>query len=145
MGQPIIIISGHGEYATGMKSAFELLAGANENFYFIDFTVEDTDETLRGKFNNIINKNMNTSILFFCDIMGGTPFKTAALIANEKENMEVIAGCNLVSLIEAKFQDDTTSIKELAEVIVNSSINSTCIFKKVKTTGVKYIKTEDGI
>ncbi|MBZ9686896.1 PTS sugar transporter subunit IIA [Clostridium estertheticum] len=143
--QTIIIISGHGEYATGMKSAFELLAGGNENLYFIDFTVEDTDETLREKFNNIININSNTSILFFCDIMGGTPFKTAALIANDKDNIEVIAGCNLVSLIEAKFQNDTTSIKELAKIVVNSSINSTCIFKKVKTTQVKNIKTEDGI
>ncbi|MBU3145146.1 PTS sugar transporter subunit IIA [Clostridium sp. CF012] len=141
----IIIISGHGEYATGMKSAFELLAGASENFCFIDFTVEDTEETLRDKFNNIINKNLNTAILFYCDIIGGTPFKAAALIANDKENMEVIAGCNLVSLIEAKFQDDTTSIKELAEMVVNSSINSACIFKKVKTTQVKNIKTENGI
>ncbi|MBW9158210.1 hypothetical protein G9F71_010930 [Clostridium sp. FP2] len=104
-----------------------------------------TDETLRVKFNTIINKNLSTSILFFCDITGGTPFKMAALIANDKDNMEVIAGCNLVSLIEAKFQDDTTSIKELAKVVVNSSINSTCLFKKIKTTGVKYIKTEDGI
>lgn len=141
----IIIISGHGEYATGMKSAFELLAGENENFYFVDFTIADTDETLREKFNNIINKNLNTPVLFFCDITGGTPFKTAALIANDKDHMEVIAGCNLVSLIEVKFLNDAKYIKELAQVVVNSSINSTCIFKKVKATQVKHIKTEDGI
>jgi N-acetylgalactosamine PTS system EIIA component len=143
--QAIIIVSGHGKYATGIKSSFELLAGINESINFIDFTVEDSDETLKEKFNKIINKNMNTSVLFFCDILGGTPFKTAALIANNKDNMEVIAGCNLGSLIEASFQIDNMSIKELAEATVNSSINSTCLFKKVKTTEIKHIEVADGI
>ena len=141
----IIIVSGHGNYATGMKSAFELLAGPNENFNFIDFTAEDSDETLRKKFSEEINKNMNAPILFFCDIIGGTPFKTAALIANDKDNMEVVAGGNLVSLIEASFQNDIMPIRELAEAVVNSSINSTSLFKKIKMAEVKYIETENGI
>lgn len=141
----IIIVSGHGNYATGMKSAFELLAGPNENFKFIDFTAEDSDETLRQKFSEEINKNMNAPILFFCDIIGGTPFKTAALIGNDKDNMEVVAGCNLVSLIEASFQNDSMTIRELAESVVNTSINSTSLFKKVKMAEVKYMETENGI
>jgi len=141
----IIIVSGHGNYATGMKSAFELLAGPNEDFKFIDFTAEDSDETLGQKFSEEINKNMNAPILFFCDIIGGTPFKTAALIANDKDNMEVVAGGNLVSLIDASFQNDSMPIRELAESVVNTSIASTSLFKKVKTTEVKYIETENGI
>ena len=141
----IIIVSGHGNYATGIKSAFELLAGPNENFSFIDFTTSDSEETLGLKFSREINKNMNAPILFFCDIIGGTPFKTAALIANDKDNMEVVAGCNLVSLIEASFQDENMPIRELAESVVNSSINSTSLFKKVKINEVKYVETESGI
>ena len=141
----IIIVSGHGNYATGMKSAFELLAGANDNFKFIDFTAEDSDETLGQKFSQEINKNMNAPILFFCDIIGGTPFKTAALIANDKDNMEVVSGGNLVSLIEASFQNDSMPIRELAEAVVNTSINSTSLFEKVKMTEVKYMETENGI
>lgn len=141
----IIIVSGHGEYATGIKSSFELLAGPNKDFNFIDFTVDDSEETLREKFNSIINKNMNTSVLFFCDMAGGTPFKVAASIGNDKDNMEVVAGCNLGSLIEASFQNDSIPVKELAEIVINSSINSTSLFKKVKTAEVKYTATEDGI
>ena len=143
--QTIIIVSGHGIYATGMKSSFELLAGYNESINFIDFTCDDSEETLGEKYNEIINKNSNTSILFFCDILGGTPYKTAAVIANDKDNMEVVAGCNVGSLIEASFQNDNMSVKALAEAVVNSSINSTCLFKKVKTTEVKYIEPEEGI
>lgn len=141
----IIIVSGHGNYATGIKSAFELLAGPNENFSFIDFTSEDSEVTLGQKFSEEINKNTNAPILFFCDIVGGTPFKTAALIANDKNNMEVVAGGNLVSLIEASFQDESMPIRELAESVVNTSIASTSLFEKVKMTEVKYIETEDGI
>ena len=141
----IIIVSGHGGFATGMKSSFELLAGYNEDLNFIDFTVEDSEETLKEKYNNIVNKNLNSSILFFCDILGGTPFKMAALIANDKDEMEVVAGCNLGSLIEASFKNDSMPVKELAETVVDSSINSTCLFKKVETSEVKYIETEEGI
>lgn len=141
----IIIVSGHGKYATGMKSSFELIAGPHDNFNFIDFTEEDSEKTLKEKYNNVINENMNSSVLFFCDIMGGTPFKAAALISNDNDNMEVIAGCNLASLIEASFQKHCMDIRELAEVVINSSINSTCLFKKIKIAEVKFIETEEGI
>ena len=143
--QTIIIVSGHGKYATGMKSSFEFLAGPHENFNFIDFTEDDSDVTLKEKFNNIINNNINASVLFFCDMLGGTPFKAAALIANDKDNMEVVAGCNLVSLIEVGFLNDSLTIKKLAQIAINSSINSVGIFEKVKVAEVKFVETEEGI
>lgn len=129
--EKIIIISGHGNFATGMQSSIELIAGKNEGVYFVDFTVDDTDLTLKEKMNSVLNENRNSQVLFFCDILGGTPFKIAAEIANYNDNMEVVVGCNLMSTIESIFNKDTLSVSELAEFAVDSCKKSTMVFKKV--------------
>lgn len=143
----IIILSGHGNFATGLQSSIELLAGKNEDVYYIDFTVNDTDITLKEKFNEILNKNLEEEILFVCDILGGTPFKTAAELANDKENMEVVVGCNVGSIIEAILQRDMMTLGQLAESIVNSSKESTIRFEKVIIDEVSNdnFDMEDGI
>ncbi len=142
----IIILSGHGHYATGLQSSIELLAGKNEDMFFVDFTIEDTDVTLKEKMLKVIDENKESEVLFVCDILGGTPFKTAAEIANSNDKMEVVAGCNVGSVIESIFQKDTMTIGELAESIVDASKQSTMKFNKVVISEVlDYLDTEDGI
>lgn len=146
----LIIISGHGNYATGLQSTIELLAGHNGDMFFIDFTVDDTDVTLKEKIINVVNSNSDAGVLFVCDILGGTPFKIAAEIANDNENMEVVVGCNVGSIIESIFQRDDLSIMELAEAIVNTSKSSTMRFEKVRLDSIKSadlnsIEIEEGI
>jgi PTS system N-acetylgalactosamine-specific IIA component len=86
----VIIISGHGNYATGLQSCIELLAGRNEEVYFIDFIVDDTEASLTEKLMKVVNSHSGSEVLFICDILGGTPFKMSAQIANDKANMEVV-------------------------------------------------------
>lgn len=142
----IIILSGHGHYATGLQSSIELLAGKNEDMFFIDFTVEDTDVTLKEKMLKVLEENKESEVLFVCDILGGTPFKTAAEIANSDDKMEVVAGCNVGSIIESIFQRDTMTIGDLAQSIVDTSKQSTMKFNKVVITeAMDHLDTEDGI
>ncbi|MGF7429626.1 PTS sugar transporter subunit IIA [Thermoanaerobacterium thermosaccharolyticum] len=142
----IIILIGHGNYATGLKSSIDLIAGVNSDLYAIDFTEKDSDVTLKEKIKNALNKNFDAQVLFVSDIAGGTPYKVAAEIANCDDNMELVAGCNLSSLLEAIFQKDSLTISELAEFIVNVSKNSTMRFRKVLANHVNIIQeTEDGI
>ncbi|GBF10191.1 PTS sugar transporter subunit IIA [Tepidibacillus sp. HK-1] len=127
----IMIVSGHGNYATGLQNSIELLAGKNDDLYFIDFTANDTDLTLKEKMANVVKENQDSQILFICDILGGTPFKVAAEIANDHDYMEVVAGCNIASILEALFQKETLSISELADFIVYSSKQATIRFQKI--------------
>lgn len=144
--ESIIIISGHGAYATALKSTIELVAGSNADMYFIDFLVTDTDTTLRAKIHTVLHKNMEKQILFVCDILGGTPFKIAAEIANNNDNMEVVAGVNVGSIIEVMFQKDELSISDLSNMIIETSKKSTIKFTKVAITAVKpYVEKEDSI
>jgi len=132
----IVIISGHGRYATGLQSTLELLAGKNKDLFFVDFTEEDTDETLKNKFMEILEENKDSEVLFVCDIIGGTPFKVAAAISNFSPKMELVAGCNIGGILESVLMKDQLSLFELAENMVEGSKKSTMVFKKIKTVVV---------
>lgn len=141
----IFIVSGHGNYGTGLQSTIELLLGKNTDIHYIDFLAEDNDITLKEKMLAIINQNPKSQILFICDILGGTPFKLAAEIANYNDNIEVIVGCNIMSIIEGSFQKDNLSLEDLAKFIVESSKNSTIKFEKIKGNELINEVVEDGI
>lgn len=146
MMESIMIISGHGTYATALKSTIELVAGSNTDMYFVDFLVTDTDTTLRAKIHTVLHKNLEKQVLFVCDMLGGTPFKIAAEIANNNDNMEVVAGVNVGSIIEVMFQKDELSISDLSDWIVETSKKSTIKFTKVTINAVKpYMEKEDSI
>lgn len=126
----VIIITGHGNYATGLKSSIELLAGQNGDLYYLDLTVDDTDQTLKEKMSNVVRSNEGFSVLFICDIVGGTPFKVSVEFANHNDHMEVVAGCNMGSILEGVFQKDKISVQELAAFMVSTSKRTTVKFEK---------------
>ena len=125
----ILVVTGHGKYATSIKSTLEMLAGENDEVKYIDFTQEDNDITLKRKMQIIIDENIGLGILFVCDLLGGTPFKSAVELSIVNENIEVVAGCNVGSILETTFQLENADIGELADLIVESSIKSTLRFK----------------
>ena len=125
----ILVVTGHGKYATSIKSTLEMLAGENAEVKYIDFTQEDNDITLKSKMQIVIDENIGLGILFVCDLLGGTPFKSAVELSIVNENIEVVAGCNVGSILETTFQLENADIGELADLIVESSINSTLRFK----------------
>jgi PTS system N-acetylgalactosamine-specific IIA component len=142
----IIIISGHGYYATGLKSTIELIAGPTPDIYYLDLTIKDSDIILKEKMQTVIKENMQSNVLLVCDILGGTPFKVSAQIANKCKNMEVVAGCNIGSILEGVFKKDTMTVAALAEVIVEFSQKTTIWLEKCKGDEMsRKIDAEDGI
>ena len=140
----IIVVTGHGKYATAIKSTLEVLAGCNDEVKYIDFTEADTDITLKAKMQIVIDENIGLGILFVCDLLGGTPFKSAVELSITNENIEVVAGCNVGSILETSFQLGSAVIGELADLIVESSIRSTLRFKR-NTIQIKEENFESGI
>lgn len=139
----IIILCGHGNYATGMQSTLELLAGKNQDLFFVNFTVDDSDITLKEKLSVLVEDNKDSEILFVCDIIGGTPFKIAAEISNSSEKMELVVGCNIGGILEMVFMKDSLSLKELADNMVEQSKNSTLRFKKIDVNTAPTINVPD--
>lgn len=115
-----LIISGHGNFATGLHSSLKLIAGEPINVEYIDFEETDSIETLREKYYTSLKALDNCdSILALTDLAGGSPFKTLVEIKTEIEkSMEVIGGTNLPMALEISMTkdilDDLSSLVESA-------------------------------
>ena len=95
------ILTGHGHFSTGLKSALDMIAGPQPAFEIVPFEEEGAGqygEKLREAVKDMREKT--DGVLIFCDLMGGTPFNQSMLISQDVDNVEVVAGVNLPMLIE---------------------------------------------
>lgn len=112
-----IIISGHGNFASGLSTSLKLIVGETDNFEYVDFEEEDSIETLKEKYYNSL-KNLDScdKILALTDLVGGSPFKTLVEVKTEiKKQMEVIGGTNLPMALEITMSKD--SIEDLESLV----------------------------
>ncbi|MDY2788513.1 MAG: PTS sugar transporter subunit IIA [Atopobium sp.] len=95
------IITGHGDFATGLYSAFTMIAGPQDGVVAVTFQ-EDEAASFGNKLADAI-KDLRTAtdgVAVFCDLIGGTPFNQAMMAAQSMDNVEVVAGVNLPMLLE---------------------------------------------
>ena len=116
-----IIVTGHGNFATGLISSLELIAGAQENLIGVDFLEEDTTESLEKIIEDAIDK-LGNEVLVLSDLAGASPFRAAAELSqkNEDKNIKIIAGTNLGMLLEVSLCREGMNSLELLEMAVNS-------------------------
>lgn len=124
----IIIITGHGEYASGIKSNLNFIAGEQRDVYAVDFLMEDTESSLRQKY-LAITKDTEANYVFICDILGGTPFRWAAKLSQQQNGIEVVCGISSAALMEGLFLKDSLTITELAQLLVEKSHESCVRFE----------------
>lgn len=97
------IITGHGNFASGLYSACKMLIGDCEGIEVVDF-IEGTDiESLDAQFEKAI-KNLETCehIVVFSDLFGGSPFNRVMMqIVDNLEKYTIFGGINLPTLLEA--------------------------------------------
>lgn len=140
-----IIISGHGNFATGIFSSLNLIAGTPANVEYVDFVESDSIDTLKEKYINAVNNLGNCdSILALADLTGGSPFKTLVELKTEiNVPMEVIGGCNLPMMLELSmakdFLDDLHMLADTALEVGKNGIVKFELIERVEET------CEDGI
>ena len=114
-----LIVTGHGNFASGLRSSLRLIAGEKENMCFVDFEEKDSVDDLSTKLTSAIDSLSNVDgILFLCDLTGGSPFKTVELSVQKDKPMEVIGGANLPMVIELsmakEFVDSLDALTNMA-------------------------------
>ena len=140
-----IIVTGHGNFATGLASSMKLIAGNVEKFEPVDFLENYSTDDLAAKINEAIVKLDTTDIIVFSDLAGGSPFKTSVEIKmfNPDKNIEVIAGTNLPMLIETTmaraFIEDLQMLTDMALNTGKDQVVKYTYIERVEET------TEDGI
>ncbi|MDN2452952.1 multidrug transporter [Lactobacillus sp. UCMA15818] len=111
-----IIVTGHGNFGTGIESTVKLLAGSIPNVRYVDFSADMNEEKLAAQFEEFLKKD--SKAVFFCDLIGGTPYKQA-VYKKEKYEVAVVAGCNVGSLLEVGLQTDLTQASDVHEIAQN--------------------------
>lgn len=139
-----VIVTGHGCYASGLLSSLKLIAGEQPRVEFVDFLEKDSTDDLQGK---IVEKMELLSdcegVLFLCDLVGGSPFKTAVtLSACNPSQYAVVGGVNLAMLLEISMAKDLLSLSELTNLAVNTGKDAVQLFQMQEPA--KLIVEEDG-
>ena len=131
-----IVITGHGQFATGLLSSLTLIAGDFENLVAVDFNGDDSTEELTEKIERAVKKiGQWKKVLFLTDLVGGSPFKCSVLVGQDSKESRVIAGANLPMLLEAVFAsngDDIEVLKNIAIEIGKSGVKCFGDAPKVK-------------
>ncbi len=115
-----LIVTGHGNFATGITSSLRLIVGEIFDYEAVDFLPEDSIEMLTEKLKNAAARLEGcSSILVLTDLAGGSPYNVASKLRMErKDTMEVIAGINLAALIEAGMgRESAADAKELVQTV----------------------------
>lgn len=66
----MIIITGHGEFASGIKSSLNLIVGDYEFLKVVDFTEEKTPRDLKEEIQCLVNENIESKTYIFTDLAG---------------------------------------------------------------------------
>lgn len=139
-----LIVTGHGNYASGMTSAVNLIAGEQKAYGCVDFLPTHNMEDLSRELSKAIDDLKDCeAILILSDLMGGTPFNKSVEIGFPKGNINILAGASLPMLLEIaasrKFIKDP---EELIKIALEAGAQGMAryTFRKAQT-----VVPEDGI
>lgn len=110
-----VVVLGHGGYGSAMRRNIEMLAGVQEDYYYVDFNEEEDVEILQGKVNAVLEQIGEHDVLFCCDLVGGTPFNVAAAICAEKSNFCCVGGLNTMAYLSMQYELESSAF-ELADM-----------------------------
>lgn len=141
-----IIVTGHGRFSEGMLSSLSMIAGKSDALIGVNFLETESTDDLDGNLFNAYTELRKTceGVIVVCDLYGGSPFKSAALMSVQQENVSVLAGINLASCLELLFARLTeVSAVALADLMIEKDSNR--LIKFEVPVRVEQNDMEDGI
>ena len=115
-----LVVTGHGQYAQGVMSAIELVAGVPEQVQAVDFVKGEGIEELKSRMVQAIQDLESDDVLLMTDILGGSPFNVAVQLLAEPvgKNLKVVAGANMASIVQAVFMRENVPFEQLPGEVV---------------------------
>jgi len=134
-----LIVTGHGNFASGLLSNVSLITGVPEACTAFDFTFDISPDQLEEKIADCIDENEGTII--FTDLLNGTPFNVSARHAIGNDHVKLVYGVNAAMLLETVMRRNTVSdLNELAEAAVETGRKQIGVFELVEK---EYNEDED--
>ena len=126
-----LIMSAHGQFASGLKTGLDLVVGESENIKVLDFLGDNVDE-YKNEFEALIKEMLEKydSLVIATDLAGGTPFNTAVMLTNDNVKVSVFSGLNFQLAYE---------LSNMENNLEENNENSI----KVAREGISYFKIEN--
>ncbi|ATD55787.1 PTS sugar transporter subunit IIA [Clostridium chauvoei] len=119
-----ILIVGHGEYATGIKSAIKLLTGVDENIDAINLNNELTHEDFTIMIKEYVKENKE--LIIFADITGGAPFQITSrevLLNEESQDQYVVGGVSVACILDIVMNTVVIASEDDTRQIINNAVD----------------------
>ncbi|MGF1728231.1 PTS galactosamine/N-acetylgalactosamine transporter subunit IIA [Photobacterium kasasachensis] len=142
-----VIISGHGAFASGIGQAVNQIIGEQPQLVCIDFPSEMTTEQLEAAMRKAMDQvDSQEGVVFLTDLLGGTPFRTASLLSQEVEHIEVVTGTNLQMAAEMLLERDELGLVGFREQsLICGHRGITCLHDEMQRQREAEVEADDGI
>ncbi|BDR14378.1 PTS galactosamine/N-acetylgalactosamine transporter subunit IIA [Vibrio sp. STUT-A11] len=111
-----VILSGHGGFASGIEKAIHQVIGEQQQFIALDFPEASTTQQLEAQMRQAIHElDSGEGIVFLTDLLGGTPFRTASLLSQQRDDIQVVTGTNLQMTAEMLLERDELKLIEFRD------------------------------
>lgn len=96
-----VVIVTHGNFADVLLDTAELIAGKQKQVIALAFAPGENSTTLQLRIREAIGQVSNKQgVLVVTDLLRGSPYNAAAIVAMQQTGVEVVAGVNLSMLLE---------------------------------------------
>ena len=113
-----ILIATHGDFAAGILSAVELIAGKQEKVETIglhhEYGIEEFEERVNKALDDL---DEGDGVLVFVDILGGTP-SNVIFRSLSRKRFKAIAGVNMAMIVQAVMMREGMTEEELYENVL---------------------------
>ena len=101
-----IIVGTHGQFAPGIVQSCEMIFGKRDKLKAVTLVPGEGPDDVLEKYEKAIAELGTEKILFFNDLMGGSPYNAACRLVAQNENYGIVAGVNLPALIAMSAAQD---------------------------------------
>ena len=114
-----IIVGTHGQFAPGIVQSCEMIFGKREKLKAVTLMPGEGPDDVVAKYEKAIAELGNPEkVLFFNDLLGGSPYNAACRLVAANENYGIVAGVNLPGLIAiSALQDADDGTMTIAEIM----------------------------
>lgn len=125
---PFIVIT-HGSLADSLVNSLKMIYGEIKDVFPCNFLRNMNLEELENQVNQLLDSIESEKILIFTDMLGGSAFNIAMKVQREK-NVHVIAGVNLMMLLDLISIRENLDFSELLEHIKKNKEKYISVFEK---------------
>lgn len=96
-----VVIVAHGSFASALLTTAEQIAGKQEQVVSLDFTVGENTADLQLRIREAVRGvDTGQGTIIFVDLLGGSPYQAAAIVAMQQPGIEMVSGVNVPMLLE---------------------------------------------